>query len=163
AVVDAQKNSWTTGEKALIFVRRVRSVGEIERRLLRAHDDWICDRLETELVSTRRASASAWRSVRRDYERSLAMGSPSSADEDPVSAAAQHSLSVRFTEPQAETFRASQRRPVLAWLGARTLWTEIRRDVVLTRRLAIRRAPPASVDEAREDEQRRVLLGRAVR
>jgi hypothetical protein len=49
AVVDSLSRSWTLGRKALIFVRRVASVKELKRKLDELYDQWIFDRLLTEL------------------------------------------------------------------------------------------------------------------
>ncbi len=41
ALVDALKDNWTQGRKALVFVRRVASVKELKRKLDERYDDWI--------------------------------------------------------------------------------------------------------------------------
>ncbi|MEW6688723.1 MAG: DEAD/DEAH box helicase family protein [Pseudomonadota bacterium] len=49
ALVNALGRAWCTGEKALIFVRRVASVKEIKRKLDERYDAWLLGRLRTEL------------------------------------------------------------------------------------------------------------------
>jgi len=49
AVVASLKRSWRTGQKALIFVRRVASVRELKRRLDDQYDEWLMERLRLEL------------------------------------------------------------------------------------------------------------------
>ena len=41
ALVDSLKTAWTTGKKALIFVRRVKSVDELKRKLDQQYDAWL--------------------------------------------------------------------------------------------------------------------------
>ena len=41
ALVESLKSSWTTGKKALIFVRRVKSVDELKRKLDQQYDAWL--------------------------------------------------------------------------------------------------------------------------
>ncbi len=54
-VVDSLKNSWLTGRKALVFVRRVASVKELKAKLDECYDEWLIDKLSNELpVETRR-------------------------------------------------------------------------------------------------------------
>ncbi len=48
-VVESLKKSWRTGEKTLVFVRRVASVPELKRKLDQAYDDWLLARLRREL------------------------------------------------------------------------------------------------------------------
>ena len=62
AVVDRLAATWETGRKALIFVRRVRSVDELKRKLDERYDAWLIDRLRHELPS----------SVLPDLERQVA-------------------------------------------------------------------------------------------
>ena len=49
ALVTDLARSWRTGEKALVFVRRVASVTEIKRKLDETYDEWLLERLEGEL------------------------------------------------------------------------------------------------------------------
>jgi superfamily II DNA or RNA helicase len=49
ALVRSLSGTWETGEKALVFVRRVASVKELKARLDDTYDDWITSRLRTEL------------------------------------------------------------------------------------------------------------------
>jgi Type III restriction enzyme, res subunit/Helicase conserved C-terminal domain len=51
AVVTRLSKAWTTGEKALVFVRRVASVKELKRKLDRLYDQWLLERLRRELPS----------------------------------------------------------------------------------------------------------------
>lgn len=55
ALVDALGRAWQTGEKALVFVRRVASVKEIKRKLDERYDEWLIGRLRTELPSAVRS------------------------------------------------------------------------------------------------------------
>ncbi len=41
ALVDSLKDAWKTGKKALIFVRRVKSVDELKRKLDEKYDEWL--------------------------------------------------------------------------------------------------------------------------
>jgi len=45
AVVNHVKRAWDTGEKSLVFVRRVASVKDLKRKLDDAYDEWLKDRL----------------------------------------------------------------------------------------------------------------------
>jgi len=49
AIVDRLTAAWTTGEKALVFVRRTASVTELKRKLDEAYDRWLINRLRSEL------------------------------------------------------------------------------------------------------------------
>ncbi|WP_242352130.1 MULTISPECIES: DEAD/DEAH box helicase family protein [unclassified Anaeromyxobacter] len=49
ALVDRLASAWTTGEKALVFVRRVASVTELKRKLDERYDAWVLERLRREL------------------------------------------------------------------------------------------------------------------
>lgn len=49
ALVDSLKSSWTTGRKALIFVRRVKSVEELKRKLDEQYDEWLIQTLRGRL------------------------------------------------------------------------------------------------------------------
>ncbi|MBI4635851.1 MAG: DEAD/DEAH box helicase family protein [Candidatus Rokubacteria bacterium] len=49
AVVDALAQNFDAGRKALVFVRRIKSVTELQRRLERRYDEWLFRRLEAEL------------------------------------------------------------------------------------------------------------------
>lgn len=53
ATTDAMEASFTTGEKALVFVRRVATVGELAAKLRRRYDRWILERLRTALPQMR--------------------------------------------------------------------------------------------------------------
>ena len=56
ALVDQLALSWTTGEKALVFVRRVASVKELKAKLDDRYDAWIRSWLRTELSPTTHAA-----------------------------------------------------------------------------------------------------------
>lgn len=49
AVVEELRSAWRTGEKTLVFVRRVASVPELKRKLDEAYDVWLLARLRREL------------------------------------------------------------------------------------------------------------------
>jgi superfamily II DNA or RNA helicase len=49
AIVESLADAWTTGSKALIFVRRVASVKELKRKLDDRYDDWLIDTLRRRL------------------------------------------------------------------------------------------------------------------
>lgn len=55
AVVQSLERSWRTGEKALVFVRRVASVPELKRKLDVAYDRWLIGKLVHELPKTVRS------------------------------------------------------------------------------------------------------------
>lgn len=57
AVVESLANAWRTGEKALVFVRRVDSVKELKRKLDDCYDRWLLDLLK------RRAPLAVWRCI----------------------------------------------------------------------------------------------------
>jgi hypothetical protein len=49
ALVDSLGTTWTTGKKALIFVRRVKSVDELKRKLDERYDAWLLQELRERL------------------------------------------------------------------------------------------------------------------
>jgi hypothetical protein len=49
AVAGRLAQAWTIAEKALVFVRRTASVSELKRKLDDSYDDWLINRLKTEL------------------------------------------------------------------------------------------------------------------
>jgi hypothetical protein len=49
AVASALTSAWTTGEKVLVFVRRVASVKELKQKLDDAYDEWLIQRLKAAL------------------------------------------------------------------------------------------------------------------
>jgi hypothetical protein len=49
ALVNALAKAWHTGEKSLVFVRRVASVKELKRKLDERYDEWVLARLRREL------------------------------------------------------------------------------------------------------------------
>jgi hypothetical protein len=51
AVVESLANSWVSGKKSLIFVRRVASVKELKKKLDERYDDWLIDTLRKRLPS----------------------------------------------------------------------------------------------------------------
>ena len=52
ALVDSLKDAWTTGKKALIFVRRVKSVDELKRKLDEKYDEWLIQALRDRLAQS---------------------------------------------------------------------------------------------------------------
>jgi hypothetical protein len=55
ALVDSLKNAWTTGKKALIFVRRVKSVEELKRKLDGEYNSWLIGSLRERLPQSAKA------------------------------------------------------------------------------------------------------------
>lgn len=51
ALVDSLAESWETGRKTLVFVRRVASVKEIKRKLDERYDRWLLGRLRRDEVA----------------------------------------------------------------------------------------------------------------
>jgi hypothetical protein len=49
SLVDALADTWRTGQKALVFVRRVASVADLGRKLNERYDTWLIDRLRRDL------------------------------------------------------------------------------------------------------------------
>lgn len=49
ALVNALAKAWKTGEKSLVFVRRIASVKELKRKLDERYDEWLLGRLRREL------------------------------------------------------------------------------------------------------------------
>lgn len=84
ALVTDLARSWRTGEKALVFVRRVASVTEIKRKLDESYDEWLLERLEVELpahVWTQVTAAHATYPERRAAEGRHLVG-PGDGDRD---------------------------------------------------------------------------------
>lgn len=52
ALVSNLSSTWQTGEKALVFVRRIASVTDLKRKLDESYDHWLFDRLHRELPAT---------------------------------------------------------------------------------------------------------------
>ena len=52
AIVEELANAWRTGEKALIFVRRIASVTDLKHKLDERYDQWLIERLMAELPAT---------------------------------------------------------------------------------------------------------------
>ena len=65
AVASALASAWQTGEKALVFVRRVASVKELKQKLDDAYDAWLIARLRTALPAS---VLGAFEAVRIQYE-----------------------------------------------------------------------------------------------
>ncbi len=55
ALVRSLAGSWRSGEKALVFVRRVNSVKELKRKLDECYDEWLIARLSKELPAATHA------------------------------------------------------------------------------------------------------------
>src|SRR5262249_19190045 len=55
ALVKSLKTAWTAGKKSLIFVRRVKSVDELKRKLDEQYDDWLIRSLRERLPESVRA------------------------------------------------------------------------------------------------------------
>ena len=70
AIVDSLMDTWRSGEKALVFVRRVASVWELKRKLDERYDDWLIKRLTQGL--SKRLHGSLERLTRR-YHREQAL------------------------------------------------------------------------------------------
>ncbi|MEI6809178.1 MAG: DEAD/DEAH box helicase [bacterium] len=66
AVVARLSQAWTTGEKALVFVRRVASVKELKRKLDDYYDTWLLERLEREMHPS---TLERFRAVVADYKQ----------------------------------------------------------------------------------------------
>ncbi|MBA2539980.1 MAG: DEAD/DEAH box helicase family protein [Deltaproteobacteria bacterium] len=54
ALVDQIRHAWRTGEKALVFVRRVASVKELRRKLEDTYDAWLFERLRAHMPDAAR-------------------------------------------------------------------------------------------------------------
>ena len=52
-LVDSLRDTWRTGRKALVFVRRVASVKEIKRKLDERYNDWLIARVRADLPEDR--------------------------------------------------------------------------------------------------------------
>lgn len=73
ALVDQLAEAWTTGRKALVFVRRVASVKELKRKLDERYDAWLLDRLRHELPeAVRPRLESAITTFKQEKARALA-------------------------------------------------------------------------------------------
>lgn len=62
AIVEALSSTFDTGEKALIFVRRIASVKELQRKLEDRYDTWLAGRLSRELAPE------LWERVRDEFD-----------------------------------------------------------------------------------------------
>lgn len=87
ALVDSLKTAWTTGRKALIFVRRVKSVDELKRKLDEQYDEWLIQSLRARLPeSVRNHFEQVVGKYERERSQALASqqakesGAPTSAD-----------------------------------------------------------------------------------
>jgi hypothetical protein len=76
-------NAWRDGSKALVFVRRVRSVDELKARVDVAYDDWLLERLRNELpVRHQHALKSAHEAYLKDKWRRHTRRSGEAATDD---------------------------------------------------------------------------------
>ncbi len=75
AVVESLSGCWTTGQKTLIFVRRVASVGELKRRLDEHYDRWLIgllrSRLPQSVVPRLETIVKAYKRNQHEVERAL--------------------------------------------------------------------------------------------
>lgn len=90
ALVDVLSRAWTTGRKGLVFVRRVASVGELERKLGERYDQWLLGMLRQELpLAVQPRFEQLIEAYQRDRQDALARrtgrrGSPTeSGEQDP--------------------------------------------------------------------------------
>jgi hypothetical protein len=85
ALVRTLRDSFATGEKALVFVRRVASVRELQQKLETEYDDWLMARLRVEVRAELReqleARFEAYHRERREKTQVEEPASPSPADE----------------------------------------------------------------------------------
>ena len=79
ALVESMADAWTTGKKSLVFVRRVASVDEIKRKLDERYNDWILQRLQSELPAPKWSELG---SVVRDFKRERGTGRRTQASND---------------------------------------------------------------------------------
>ena len=88
AVAESLKTSFDTGQKSLVFVRRVKSVSELTEKLNRHYDTWLNNyllkQLKPELHADFLKALGRYKSERRAEERrsSAALSAKSAADED---------------------------------------------------------------------------------
>lgn len=91
ALVESLSDSWKTGKKALVFVRRVKSVTELKRRLDDAYDTWLIPTLRDRLPEAVRdrfdAVVRKYRSEKAEIEearrhRASDFGGPSGPEAD---------------------------------------------------------------------------------
>ncbi len=91
AVVDRLAAAWVTGEKSLVFVRRVASVKELKRKLDERYDDWLIPHVRERLADVLRDPfnkvVAKYRAEKREAEESqrTALAAPHDAirvDED---------------------------------------------------------------------------------
>lgn len=87
AVVAAMADAWKTGNKSLIFVRRIGSVKELKAKLDERYDEWLMNRLRAELPGAVQPRIELVFKRYRE-ERAPDAGKPAAArfgpDEDPV-------------------------------------------------------------------------------
>ncbi len=69
AIVDELADAWRTGEKALIFVRRIASVTDLKRKLDERYDQWLINHLLAELPVT--VHPALQRAIKRYRDESL--------------------------------------------------------------------------------------------
>lgn len=67
-LVRVLKQSWRTGEKALVFVRRISSVTELKRKLDDEYDAWLRERLESALPDSAATLARHWQKYREERD-----------------------------------------------------------------------------------------------
>lgn len=85
AVVESLANTWTTGRKSLVFVRRVASVKELKRKLDERYDDWLLSELRERLPALRGELEGVYARYRREKEEILdAAGAATAAPADVV-------------------------------------------------------------------------------
>ncbi len=87
ALVERLARAWTTGEKALVFVRRVASVKELKRKLDDRYDLWLIDRLRKDLpggvhVKFNNAVDQYYREKQEARERNADFHGPAKDDDD---------------------------------------------------------------------------------
>lgn len=68
AVVDALSRAWLSGEKTLVFVRRVASVKELRRKLEDRYDAWLLGSLRERLAGLPAAALRQFEQVVEDYQ-----------------------------------------------------------------------------------------------
>lgn len=79
ALVEVLSRAWNTGRKGLVFVRRVASVGELERKLGERYDAWLLQRLRAELPQD---ALPRFEQVVRTYQRDRLEALARRADRD---------------------------------------------------------------------------------
>ncbi|RKH43411.1 DEAD/DEAH box helicase family protein [Corallococcus sicarius] len=81
AVVDSLSSAWRTGQKTLVFVRRVASVKELKRKLDERYDDWLMAHLEERMPeAVRQELRKLFAQYRREKARSPVLSTPEAGD-----------------------------------------------------------------------------------